>query len=63
MFFDVRESCEKALKEAILYRNLKCRENGYILDERSTTIETAIRNNSNCDIEALLGISLSDCMK
>lgn len=63
-FFDNdKESCEQALKEAILYRNSKCRENGYILDERSTTIETAIRNNPNCDIEALLGINLLDCMK
>lgn len=62
-FNNNKDSCEKALKEAILYRNLKCRENGYILDERSTTIETAIKTNTNCDIEALLGINLLDCME
>lgn len=63
-FFDNNEEdCSRALKEAILYRNLKCRENGYILDERSTTIETAILNNFNCNIGELLGIDLNICMK
>lgn len=62
-FFDNnKKDCERALKEAILYRNLKCKENGYILDERSTTIESAIINNPNCSIEELLDISLDDCM-
>lgn len=48
------------LKKAILYRVEKCRENGYTLDERSTTIEQAILNNFECDIEKLLDINLKE---
>lgn len=54
------EECAKALKKCILYRNQKCRENGYILDERSTTIERIIINNPDCDIEQLLGIEINN---
>ena len=49
--------------EAILYRNNKCKENGYILDERSTTIETELKNNHNIDIEALLDINLKEIIR
>ena len=57
------ESCRSAIRQAILYRNQKCRENGYILDERSTTIETAILNDPKCKIEELLGFDIQICMK
>ena len=36
------------------------RENGYIVDKRSTTIEQEILNNPNCDIEKILGIDLHE---
>ena len=49
--------------EAILYRNNKCKENGYILDERSTTIETTILNNPKCEIEKILNFDIKICMK
>lgn len=63
-FFDNNvESCRSAIRQAILYRNQKCRENGYILDERSTTIETAILNNPECKIEELLDFDIQICMK
>lgn len=52
------QDAKRALKEAILYRIKQCRKNGYILDERSTTIEQAILTNFNCDIEALLKIDI-----
>lgn len=58
-----KESCRKAICEAILFRNKKCRENGYILDERSTTIEITIINNPNCKIEDILEIDINDCLK
>ena len=61
--FTTEDECREALRQAILYRNTKCRENGYILDERSTTIETAILNNPNCKIEELLGFDIQICMK
>ena len=54
------EECAKALKKAILYRNQKCRENGYILDERSTTIEQVIIDDPACDIEQILGIDINN---
>lgn len=57
------ENCRKAICEAILYRNNKCKENGYILDERSTTIETTILNNSKCEIEKILNFDIKICMK
>lgn len=56
-------SCRKAICEAILFRNQKCRENGYILDERSTTIETAILNDSNCEIEKILNFDIKICIE
>ena len=56
--FSSYNSPQDALKAAILYRIERMRENGYIVDERSTTIEQEILNNSNCDIENLLGINL-----
>ena len=57
------ENCRKAICEAILYRNNKCKENGYILDERSTTIETTILNNPKCEIEKILNFDIKICMK
>lgn len=64
-FWFIREvkDCRRALREAILYHNQKCRENGYILDERSTTIETAILNDPDCPIEDLLGIDIQFCLE
>lgn len=56
------KECREALCKAILYRNQKCRENGYILDERSTTIEAEILNNPNCLVEDLLGIDIQICL-
>ena len=57
------ENCRKAICEAILYRNNKCKKNGYILDERSTTIETTILNNPKCEIEKILNFDIKICMK
>lgn len=57
------EDCRKAICEAILYRNNKCKENGYILDERSTTIETTILSNPKCEIEKILNFDIKICMK
>ena len=57
------ENCRKAICEAILYRNNKCKENGYSLDERSTTIETTILNNPKCEIEKILNFDIKICMK
>ena len=63
-FFDNNiESCREAICQAILYRNQKCRENGYILDERSTTIETTILNDPKCKIEDILEFDIQICMK
>ena len=61
-FNDNVNDCRRALCEAILCRNQKCRENGYILDERSTTIEQQILNDPNCKIEDLLGIDINICL-
>ena len=36
------------------------RANGYLLDERSTTIEHELVNNINSDIEQLLNINLKE---
>ncbi len=36
------------------------KENGYLLDERSTTIEHELVNNINSDIEQLLNINLKE---
>ena len=58
---DEVEDCRRAICEAILYRNQKCRENGYVLDERSTTIEQQIVDNPNCEIDKLLGIDITMC--
>ena len=63
-FFDnTIKDCRRAICEAILYRNKQCRKNGYILDDRSTTIETAILNNPNIEIEKILNIDIQICMK
>lgn len=53
-----KEDYTLKLKEAILYRIDKMREYNYFIDERSTTIEQAIKENPDVDIEALLGIDL-----
>ena len=63
-FFDNNiDSCRDAICQAILYRNKKCRENGYILDERSTTIEIAILNNPKCVIEDMLELDIQKCIE
>lgn len=54
------KSPKDALKKAILFRIQKMKENGYLLDERSTTIENELINNTNSDIEQLLGINLKE---
>ena len=53
------DTAREALKKSILFRNQKCRENDYILDERSTTIERMIYEDSNINIEEILKINLS----
>ena len=51
---------KEALKQAVLFRIQKMKENGYLLDERSTTIEHELVNNINSDIEQLLNINLKE---
>lgn len=58
--FGQYNSPQEALKQAILYRITKMKENGYLLDERSTTIERELVNNINVDIEQLLNIDLKE---
>lgn len=50
----------QALKDAILFRIEKMKANGYLLDERSTTIEKILRERENPDIEKLLGIKFDE---
>lgn len=54
------QSPKEALKQAVLFRIQKMKENGYLLDERSTTIEHELVNNINSDIEQLLNINLKE---
>lgn len=49
-----------ALKDAILFRINKMRENGYLLDECSTTIENILLNNDNPDMQTILGINFDN---
>lgn len=56
-------SPEEALKQAVLWRIQKMKENEYFIDERSTTIEKELLNNPNADIAALLGIDLEEVLK
>lgn len=51
-------SIEEAVAQAILYRLKMMRENDYLIDESSTTIEKRILNGDN--IEEILGINLKD---
>lgn len=50
----------KVLKDAILFRINKMKENDYLLDERSTTIEKVLLENENPDMEEILGISFKE---
>ena len=56
--FNQFNSPQGCLKEAVLFRIAKMKEFGYILDERSTTIEKELAN-PNADIEKLLDINLN----
>lgn len=58
--FGKYSSPTEALKAAILFRIEKMKENGYLLDERSTTIENELIQNSGADIEKILGINLKE---
>lgn len=51
----------RILKEAVLFRIKKMKENGYLIDERSTTIERILLENEDVDMEKILGISFQDC--
>ena len=50
----------KILKDAILFRISKMKENDYLLDERSTTIERILLENENPNMEEILGISFKE---
>ncbi len=56
--FGSYDNPQEALKAAILFRIEKMKENGYLLDERSTTIENELINNVNINIEQILNIDL-----
>lgn len=45
------------LRDAILFRIEKMKENDYLLDERSTTIEKILLENEEPNMEEILGIS------
>ena len=47
------------LKDAILFRIEKMRENDYLIDERSTTIEKILLNENEPNMSEILGIDLS----
>lgn len=50
----------RILREAVLFRIQKMRENDYLIDERSTTIEKILLENENPNMEEILGISFKD---
>lgn len=47
----------KILRDAILFRIERMKENDYLLDERSTTIEKILLENEEPNMEEILGIS------
>lgn len=49
------------LREAILFRIKKMKENGYLIDERSTTIEKILLEKEYVNMEQLLNISFQEC--
>lgn len=53
-------SIDDAVRAAILFRIEKMKEFGYILDERSTTIERKLKNNEYETIEKLLNINYKE---
>ena len=57
------ETIQDCLKAAVLFRIEQMKLYGYTLDERSTTIETELKNNHNIDIEALLDINLKEIIR
>lgn len=50
----------KILRDAILFRIEKMRENEYLIDERSTTIEKILLENETPNMEEILGIKFSE---
>ena len=50
----------KILRDAILFRIDKMKENDYLLDERSTTIERILLENENPNMEEILNISFKE---
>lgn len=53
----------KILKEAVLFRLQKMRENKYLIDERSTTIEKRLLAEENPNMEEILGINFEEIFK
>ena len=51
------------LKDAVLFRIQKMRENDYLLDERSTTIERILLETEYPNMEEILDIKFSDVFK
>lgn len=50
----------KILKEAVLFRLQKMKENNYLIDERSTTIEKRLLEEENPNMEEILGINFKE---
>ena len=48
-----------ALKDAILFRISKMRENEYLIDERSTTIEKILLQEEHPNMSKILGVDLA----
>jgi hypothetical protein len=49
-----------ALKDAILFRISKMKENEYLIDERSTTIEKILLQEEHPNMSKILGINLAE---
>lgn len=50
----------RMLKDAVLFRIQRMRENEYLIDERSTTIEKILLENENPNMEEILGINFKE---
>nr|DAW49410.1 MAG TPA: hypothetical protein [Caudoviricetes sp.] len=49
-----------ALKDAILFRISKMKENEYLIDERSTTIEKILLQEEHPNMSKILGVNLAE---
>ena len=54
------KSLNEAIKDAVLFRIAMMRQYGYLLDERSETIERKCLEEKNPNMEEILGISLKN---